>query len=111
MLEIIRKLLEFVITNLTNTKYNNFMFTFLQLASYLSNINHCLIFLFHSSLYSLWYNSNVLVFAGGSVWHLQANLSCDGLQLCCRKILMEFLPNIRDLMCGGHSIFFFYFCC
>jgi hypothetical protein len=100
------KKLKFVITNLTNTKYNNFMFTFLLLASCRSNTNRDLILLLHSSLYSLWYNSNMFVFAGGSVWHLQANLGCDGLQLCFGKTLMKFLPDIRDLMCGGHSIFF-----
>jgi len=41
------------------------MFTFLLVASCLSNNNRCLIFLLHSSLYSLWYNSNMLVVAGG----------------------------------------------
>jgi len=81
------------------------MFTFLLLASCLSNFNHCLIVLLHSSLYSLWYNSNMLVFAGGSMWHRQTNLSCDDLRLCCRKTLVKYLPYIRDLLCGGHSIF------
>ena len=85
------------------------MFKFPLLASCLNNINHCLIVLLHSSLYGLWYNNNMLVVVCGSVWHLKANLSGDGLQFCCVKILVKFLPYIRDLTWGGHSIFFFLF--